>query len=163
MLDVDGKEWWQVCEQCQIMSRNLCKSIQTPTSYDHVEFWISQHGNSLFFLPTTLTNSLFSRWTISPLPRWMASSLRQQMASLPGWMVSLPLLNERPPPSVNKRSLPLLNEQHSTNSLLPPSTIGLLFPSMNGLFPCSTNGLLPCSTNGLFPCSTNGLLPVGTC
>jgi len=32
------------------------KSVETLTPCDHVEFQISQHRNSLFFLPTTLSN-----------------------------------------------------------------------------------------------------------
>ena len=37
----------------------LLRSIETPTPCDYVEFQISLHRNSLFFLPTTLSTRLF--------------------------------------------------------------------------------------------------------
>jgi len=182
MLDLDGKEWWQVCEQCQIMSCNLCKSIQTLTSYDHVEFWISQHRNSLFFLPTTFMNSLFSWRTTSPLPQWMASSLHQQMASsLPQWTVSPPLLDKWPPPLCNHGNdhysfhtvsyIGCTGWEYNFSVILPFGLGGSLcilgtaytllnkrsLPSLNEQH--SMNGLLLPLTNGLFPCLMSSLLP----
>ena len=175
MLDVDGKEWWQVCEQHQIMSCNLCKSVQTLTSNDHVEFWISQHRNSLFFLPTTLTNSLFSRWTTSPftmdglLPpsmnglssftRWTASSLAQQMvSSLAQWTAFnewSPSLNNWSPLSLNEWSLPLLDKWSPSSLDVPCSTNGplphLTNASLDNSLLSLAHGLLLPLTNSLFP------------
>ena len=86
----------------------------------HVEFWISKHGNSLFFPPTTLkraptcksTNGLLPQWTASSFPwRTVSSTYGLPPLSMNGpclsqWMASPlsewpPSLNGQPPPSLN--------------------------------------------------------------
>jgi len=168
------------------VSRNLFKSIETPTSCDDVEFWISQCRNSLFFLS--------SHHIFQLLSTWMASSLDLSVSSLPWQMASslpqptAPSLNKQPPPLTNglpsQRTVPLppskngewpppsLDKWSMVFSLderppLPPSTSGKQPPLLtNGSLPPSTNGKqppplmkgpLPPLTNGEWPPpSTNG-------
>jgi len=130
MLSVE--EEWQASEQLQVARCNSFKSVETPTSCDYVEQWISALGNSLFFLPTTSSN-------LSSLPWQMVSSLKWRMASpIPHqWTVSS--LDEQPPPSleewcpsslVDERLPPSLEEQH------PPSLVDKWHPPLkNGSLP----------------------------
>jgi len=115
---------WYNSVTCNLWATIRSKSIETLTSCDHIEFQISQCGNSLFFLSTT------SSWQRPPSP---------------------PLLDEQPPPILNQQPPPILDKWPplSMNDCLPPSTKnGLLPPSMNRLVPSLTNRCLPPSTNG---------------
>ena len=162
----------------------VMKSVQTLTSCNHVESWISQCGSSLFFLPTTMTNSCVS-WRIFP-PASMnsllppsANGLRRTASSLDEWSPPCPSLPQQMASSLpqwtafslnkwawwmgslNKRPPP--DEWPPPNEWSPP--VCLLLPSMNSLHPLnslllpSTNGLPPPLTNGLPPPLTNSLPP----
>jgi hypothetical protein len=45
------RKWMCSCRIEQLQVRNSLKSVETPTPCDHVESF--QHGNLVFFLPTT--------------------------------------------------------------------------------------------------------------
>ena len=121
------------------------KSVQTPTSCNHVESWISQHRSSLFFLPTTMMNSCVSWWIFPPAsmnsllpPPWMASSLpwqtafnKQPLLSMNGLLPVPPSLDERPPPSLNewpslsmnRLSQQLASSWWTVSSCVPPPAL----------------------------------------
>ena len=94
--------------------------------------WISQHGNSLFFPPTT--SSLKSE---SPLAASSHLPLPQQIG-LPPLMDCLLPLDRRFPPSRRMVS----SSQHMVG-LLPQHMVSLLPPSTHGFIPFSTNSLWP--------------------
>ena len=174
MLSV--KEQWQAIEQLQVAKHNFSfKSIETPTSCDYVEVWISQRGNSLFFLPTTLSN-LFSSSLVDlqhppsivdklcpylnkrcppSLDKWL-SLLNNDSAigewhspapSLDEWCPSLPQLTVSAEwyACLNRQLPPCLEER------LPPSWMVSLLPSVNGVLPPSVNSVLPPLVNGVLP------------
>jgi len=159
-------------EICYKVSCNLFKSIETPTSCDDVEFWISQHRNSLFFLP--------SHHIFQPLSTWMASSLDLSVSSLPWQMASsvpwptAPSLNKWPPPLTNglpsQQTVPLPPSKNGEwprplmNSPLPPSTNGQWSsPLTNGppSLPQQVTNSLPSqqTAHSLLQQMANGLLP----
>jgi len=138
------KEQQHTSEQFQVVSSNLSKSVETPTLCDHVEFWVSQHGNSFpphwrvppltdgllpplmnSLLPSS-TNSL-PPWQTAPSHRWMASSCQQMVNGLP-FQRTAASLNDWPPPSLNKQPCsstngPLPQQMaFSLNKWPPPST-----------------------------------------
>ena len=183
MLSV--KEQWQASEQLRVARHNfLFKSIETPTSCDYVELWISQCGNSLFFLPTTLSN-LFSSSLVNlqhppsivdelcpyldkrcppSLDKWL--SLLKNNSAVGEWHSPAPSLDEWCP------SLPRLMVSSlcrwwtvsaewypCLNRQLPPCLEERLPPSwMVSLLPL-VNGVLPPSVNDVLPPSVNDVLP----
>jgi len=141
-------------------SSNLSNSIETPTSCNHVEFWISQQ-NSLFFPPTTY------EWPPPSLDVQLVSSLSQWMAG-----VLPPLMNGPILPLAD--GLPSLNEWPWLASslsrwmagILPPLMNGPILPLADGLpprwtasHPPSANGLLLPSTHSLLLLLIDSLLP----
>jgi len=108
-----------------------------------LNFWISQHRNSLFFLPTTSSlKSLPSGCFLPPI------------TMAPPSMDGLPPSTDSLLPLQNVSSLP-----QYTVGLLPPSMHNQPLPSMNSLFPPLTNSLWPPLMHGCLHPLTHGLLP----
>ena len=156
------------------MSCNLFKSIETPTSFDHVEF-LNFPTQKFIVLP-----SHHIKLEVTPL--WLLPPTHHNGPSLNGWSPSLnrqsppstecflpPSIHSWSPPSLNAQSASSLNEQPlpsldkqplaSLDAWLPPSLDTWPPPLMNvsQQMPLPYS-LLPPSMDGWPPPLTNSLL-----